>query len=342
MLRSERPRLSAILVCLAVSAAFLVAPGYSLAEEDPEVERLERQVEWLAESVAELQNRVLRLERQLADDPTPVDGDYDEYGRPSKETLDEIVLPEDPSKEEVRDYIHRLRQVTSQQRMYSARDPQVIKLSEIESDNFDVLLEFDRLGFHELEAAVWLAGPDHKDAVLARLIEEPELVRVVVRKGWVKDAKPILELRLRQMPMYLPTEWIAAVASFRDPETYGALKAYLVSGMNRTQTFEAIKAIPDIALENPVAEAWVIAKQEGGWNACNFAQVALEYGHRDAVEFLLTAAESDEPNMQYCEAHQTLVRFIDFQGTPEEIKAWWFDNAHAIYFDEERRMFVVN
>ena len=85
------------------------------------------------------------------------------------------------------------------------------------------------------------------------------------------------------------------MASFRDPETYGALKQYLVRGTNRTSTHDEIKNLPGIQLGDTVAKGWEAAKLEGGWAVKDMARTAIAYGHVDALAVAVAAAVSVAP-----------------------------------------------
>ena len=103
---------------------------------------------------------------------------------------------------------------------------------------------------------------------------------MIQKKDWEEDAREVLIEGLEEESNYLPTEWIKAVASLNDPETYEALQDYLIYGSNRNWTYEAIKYLPEFNLAEAVSLAWEeVTNGNRSHDAISFAPIAAEFGH---------------------------------------------------------------
>ncbi len=202
----------------------------------------------------------------------------------SKE-LEKIILPENPTKNQILEYIRKICIASAKQKSYSSNDPQVSMLIQIGHENLELLLaaNFDKgVDLYAITAILFLVQPEDKKLILEYLPYKKYLVKVVTQNGWEKDAKSILYNGLKQMPPYLPTEWIQAIANLHDPSIYEDLKRYLILGSNKKWTYEAIKTLPGINLEDTVIQAWKNTKH-GSWDRKSFAPIAFKYGQEDAL-----------------------------------------------------------
>lgn len=333
------------LVCLAAAGA-LLCPSWALAAEKEPVtlDVVYKELQEVRRAIHELRARVERMERQLevieASQPFP----GHERG-PDRVALARIKLPENPTKQQVREYVSEILRLSRGQNVFSTRDPQARLLTRVGRKNVDVLLEYAGAangGLYVSEVINRLATEDHKASIIDALAYERGLVEVVWRKRWEHDARKILIDELRTRPDFLPTEWIEAVASFQDPETYDDLKAYLVNGGNRHLTYEAIKDLPGIQLEEVVAKAWERAKREGGWAAMTMGKAAIGFGHIDALQCAVNelGAPPWRPDRMH-DAREVVLRHIEFRGTNAEIRRWFHTNKDKLVFDQDTKKFRV-
>ena len=285
----------------------------------------------------------------------------------------ELKLPENPTKEQVREYVRPILQAWSRRPdRYSSGEPYYRLLLKVGPENVDVLLEeagplleaaplpsegyhysASDLDVHFVEFLEQVVTDEHKKMILDLLPDIPQLIDLVRWQGWLPDAKEVLVAKLRAHPDYLPSDWIEAVASFRDPETYEGLKAYFVNVSGRSptstylircHTYELIHDLPGIDLGDAVAEAWEKAKREGEWEMVAMAQAAIEFGHIDALEYVVNDLISPRSKLRAYETHdirEVVLRHIDFRGTNEEIRSWFQANKERLVFDPATRKFRV-
>lgn len=259
---------------------------------------------------------------------------------PDEEALSKITLPENPTKQQVRSYVQAILTVSSGQRRYSTKDPQVAMLEKVGSENLEILIEADRIHGCYIQAAIkHLAGPEHKDLILKHLNRHHGLVEIVLEKGWVSEARGTLIEKLKT-GRYLPIAWIKVVATFKDPTTYDDLKDYLINGNNRNSTYNAIKNLPGIDLADAVEKAWKRVKYKSDYELFSMVPAALDYGYLDALEMAVESLGTDESSCyNFREVRKTLKKHVDIIGTDKDIVEWYKKNKGSISFNPETRMF---
>jgi peroxiredoxin/endonuclease III len=261
---------------------------------------------------------------------------------PDEEALAKIKLPADPTDEEVRNYIREIRRITKDQNSFSSQDPQVEMLTRIGPEHLDMLIDTFRLNprrsYHIKYAINRLARAEDKDLILAALPRLPDLIEAVVDNGWVEEARPILIAKLKARPDHLPTKWVTAVASFKDPETYDDLKNYFIYCWSPSMVYSAIKDLPGIDLTDAVAQAWERAKYGREFQTAMMAPVAIEFGHLDALEQAVKDIDVDSGTRVH-NARKLVTRFTDARGSDNEIREWFKKNKDRLTFDKEKGRF---
>jgi len=304
----------------------------------------------LQESVDELKLRVKALEGKLSSiqpaAPAPEVSPWWPRGRrgPDLAKLKKIVLPKDASKEQVREYLYQIRRASSLQNVWGSDDPQVAMIAAVGAENVDVLLhclsERGASDIYIMGALKAIVGPQHKDLILEHLARSHQLVEFVIAEGWVKDARDTLVNELRLRPRLLPRQWIDAVARFEDPATYDDLKWYLIHGSNPEETYQAIRNLAAMDLEETVPKAWEQKKYGEQYEAFQMAKVAVRFGNVEALgEILRNAAEGDEWSAS--EARSLVWRLTGQAGSSRELIEWFNKNKDRLVFDPKAGTFSV-
>lgn len=337
------------IAALMVVALFSV-PALATEDQAATLGQLREQVQELRQRVEALKKRVEQLEEKLSEQPAgpmfPVHEGWRKRG-PDLEALQRIQLPEDPTPEEVRQYVRRIAAASEGQGGQSSTDPQVAMIQRVGRENVDVLLgelSYGRWSATDLyltEAIKRLAGPQHKEEILNHLAGVPELASIVLRYGWEDDARETLIAELEEGGRYLPREWLVAVAKLGDKEALDALKSYFLEGRNRDTTFEVLWATPGVGdLSGPVAKAWERARAEGGDEALDMAQVAVGYGHRDALEILIDfLARGYDPRGSMRFVRRAVILYTEARGTNDQIVRWYRQNKDDLHWEAEARKF---
>jgi hypothetical protein len=318
------------------------------------VDSLAREVRELRQQVADLKARVEKLEALIADKAEPPAlPDEDGWVRrgPDLEALRKIELPAKPTREEVREYVRRIVAASAGQNFASSTDPQVAMLRQVGPENLDVLLDTLRyprahMGMGDTyitQAVEGLARREHKEEILDYLPIVPELASIVVRYGWAQDARETLLAGLKYPTRYIPHEWLQAVANLGDEEALEALKAHFVVGRNRETTFKILRMTPGIGdLDALVADAWDRARAEGGDEALDTAQVAVGYGHEDALDLLIQFLASGYDSRGSAPfVRQAVLMHTEARGTAEGLVDWYRENKDRLQWDPDARRFRV-
>ena len=185
-------------------------------------------------------------------------------------------------------------------------------------------------------------GEEHKDLVIDALSGHSTLAAVVLRKGWADDAREVLATALKTRPHYVPSEWIAAVASLRDPATYEDLLAYFIEGMNRSSTYachthasrDRARGCRGRGLEKAAGQFSSHRREEEPGSHCDRSRhwrCALE------TAFGLLVGEKWLAER----ARESILRHTEAVGSDEEIKAFYEEHKGRFRWDKERRKFIV-
>ena len=255
---------------------------------------------------------------------------------PDVAALSQIQLPANPTKSQVAEFVSQIATASRGQTAVSFDDPQIAMLARVGPENFDVLLDAPAtISFYVAEVWARYGTDELKPLVLGALKRHVELVRVVVERGWIDDARAFLIAGLRERRGYLPSQWIEAVASFRDVRTYDDLIWYLINGQDRLRTYRALQNLPGIDLSAAANQAWQKAK-----TACStsertsFAPVALETGHLDALQFAVDSLQRSRSDRDWLPAdRQLLLKHTTARGTNAQIIRWFEQNKNGILFD---------
>lgn len=262
---------------------------------------------------------------------------------PDQEALNKITLPDNPTKEQARTYVMQIVAATEGQCRFSQTDPQVNMLKRIGPDHLDVLLDCRPDMFHVRYAMTGLAGPQHKDLVLANLERWPNLADIVLEQGWAKDARDTL-LRGLKPGKDVSSEWLQAVLTLNDPSTYDQLKTYLAKGNNPGKTYSMLKRLPGIDLSSAVADAWRRTKyKESDYEALQMVSAAIEHGHLDALDIgTELMAQSGSNSHDYGFGIRDTVRLcVDTAGSDKDIRDWFVRNKGNLFFDAATKKFKV-
>ena len=272
-------------------------------------------------------------------------------GHPNYGALSRLTLPLNAAKEQVRDYVRDIMNISRKQERFSSEDPQIPMLALVGHDNMDVLLqpltmENDRSRTYIGYAMTALARDSDKAMILDALPRARELVAVVVARGWVDDAKKILIEGLKVRPNSLPIEWIEAVASLRDPGTYESLKSYLVEGADPWRTYVAIGDIPGLDLYQPAADLWERHKKEEDEEGKLIALIALENGQVGALGKAISILDKDKDKPYLYHLFQSALvtttgkAYVD-AASGAYVRKWYEENKDRLLFDQVTKAFVV-
>lgn len=345
---------------------FLLAGSLNVRAQAPtETEReIFQQLREIRKTLAELKAQISELQKEKAEKETAAESadraPVSRFGGFQHRSADvaklrKIKLPENPTDDQVREYIRKINEATHGQNSFSSEDPQVAMLEKVGPERLGLLLDAVAdsrgvFGFNDyyLELAICrLARESDKELILKALPEHKFLAKVIVEKGWEKDAKETLVNKLTTSRDPLPSEWIQAVVTLSDPATYKDIKWYLLHNDGRYQTYELIRDLPGIDLKETVAQAWEKTGYHE-WEERGVAKMAVDFGHVDALELLMNycveQAEKEFPGSDWevSEIRKLVLKHLDFRGSNKEIADWIQKNREQLVFDVKTKKYVIN
>jgi hypothetical protein len=257
--------------------------------------------------------------------------------------LDLIAYPENPTEESVRAYIRAIREATEGQHAWSQDDRQVAMLQKVGPEHVRMLFEEIPDSYHLRYAAPPLMDEAHKPWVIANLREYPWLADVVWKNNWTAEAREVLVRGVREQWNDLPNVWFKAVASFRDPATYGDLVNFFVSRRDRDENYATLRELDGIDLDAAVDRAWKNAKYDDEYQAREMIPIAIAYGHLDALRMgILDVLGNSEAGGNSKRGVRTAVKeHAGIEGTDEELITWFRENGGRLSFDRATKMFRI-
>jgi hypothetical protein len=252
------------------------------------------------------------------------------------------VLPPDPTAEQVREYVGAILDLVKGRSSFSSDDPEIEKLTAVGPEYVFLLIDFltERPhGNHLRWALSRVVTERHRDLVIERLAGCPALAELVKEKGWGEAARETLIGGLEKVVarsggfgIYVPTEWIDLVAGFRDPETYPALRSYLIRGTNFRWTWKAVRGLPGFDVVEAVRAAWdhEVAKRRPR-RLADIANVAVKYGLKDALDWFVESREIGEEALGY----------VEYEGPEARFLEWYAEHRERIVWDPDRMKFRV-
>lgn len=270
-------------------------------------------------------------------------------GGPDADRLAGVKLPADADDDAAWSYILDIARASAGQRRVSATDPQVAMLQDLAQDNMQALIDaidIEGLRFYALLAVRNTVTPDHKDTVIASLIDQPRLVGVVRQMGWASDARDQLIAGLEQGITVSPRTWVQVVVELRDPATYDALALHLARSRCSRTYYSLMHDLPGIDLAPAAHAAWeqVAFTPTDTREMREVAEVAVRYGHADALGYLigLLPSEGSVGVVDDEDLRRAVLDHIDFAGTHAEVKAWYDANRERLRFSKRDRCFYVS
>lgn len=266
---------------------------------------------------------------------------------PDQKALEKIRFPVKQDEKTVREYVSRVLSISKKQSTFSSDDPQIKMLARIGEKYFDILLSYTGSSpfagnFHLNKAILKIASDKSKEKILNALSQNKDLIEVVLRNGWHWEIKDLLIKELYENSHYIPIGWIWAVSLFQDPETYEALNHYLIHGKNKYSTYEIIKDLPGINLDEVLMKAWEKTRDlNNDWDQVGLATVVLSMGRKDAIKTLLKSLKSDEFYYFYGKVVKLLYQHLDFRGSIQEMIDWYESNKNNLYFDKKDKRFKL-
>lgn len=249
------------------------------------------------------------------------------------------------------DLVQKLELLSVGQNSWGSSDRQVLLLSKIGRQHPSVLIDAMQMNGlrHYVEYAIpTVDWTKHQDLVLRNLAEAPELVTVVIRRGWLDEAAPTLvdELSHRQR---LPIEWVRAAATVATPDERGALVNYFVQSdsWQIDEVYQILRRAEGVDLDGAVERAWEQRRFDDADERVAVAAIAINHGHADALAELVEALPDDQAEqhphhfMMHKQTPRTaILRATEARGTNDELRGWYESHRDHLVFDARKKKWL--
>lgn len=193
-------------------SAGIAGEAATQATEPASLETVLKEVRAIREKQEELEIRITKIQKMLEEKNGATPAPNFTGRGPDQDALDKIKLPDNPTKDQVRQYVQDIAYASRGQNEWSSEDPQIEMLERVGPANLDVLL--DALGSRTYRSGLFtssylfpaikaLVRNEHKEMILKLLPQRPQLAEIILENGWAADARSTLVEGLRAKPNFL-------------------------------------------------------------------------------------------------------------------------------------------
>ena len=275
----------------------------------------------------------------------------------SKFDLSQIILPPEPSREQVKIYINQILATSSNGGGGGQNDPRIAMLEKVGSKNIDLLVDaaISQKNYFLIRAIDSLAQPENKDQILKGCTSNPDLMNIVISHGWQTDAKPLLLGILETPSEYYPASWITGIVSFKDPSTFEGLKNYYAEHPDYDVMTE-LKKLQDLDIKGAVDLAWKKAQTDRYPQYGQLLMPAVEFGEPGVLDMasrILRGSDNylkEQAKIAFetftpvtgskCEVIMQNGMFAPKENRYLEIATWYDQNKNDLIYDTQGKRFV--
>ncbi len=268
--------------------------------------------------------------------------------------LAKIKLPENPTDEQVEEYIRKIQQASMNQNSFSNSDLQVVMYAKIGPGHLKGVLPFladnSRGTFHLRYALPKLVGKSDKDFVLKNLAQYPQLVQSVLENGWFKDSRKNVIEAMENARSFHEFEKVVPLM-ITDPEDQKALVRIFQNSPSAGSLAARIETFPDVDFGKLAETVWKKNRfNQSTWEILPFAVFAVKNGNKDAFPFLFSqmlmqpsrGGQSYVPGYPGTSLPYLVNDLLDRDTDVKETFAWYNKNADRLVFDKKQMKYVLS
>jgi ribosomal protein L28 len=305
-------------------------------------------------SEEDLRKKMRELERELQDARNKFQEKANEERQQAQQkalkALDDIKLPENPTREQCEAFVAELRKACEGRRSFSSSDPATKKLKEIPPENFDLLVtemaNRTSLRYYANYALREIDPEKLRERFVNSIDDNPNNIGIIVMHGWVEDIRPAIIEHINGADGSITPAWFQAGVELGEPSLYPKLHEITTQSRYASQFVTMLEMLPDYDLAHTVDVCWRRAKDgKLSVSYSTFAPKAAEYGNVDAlgslVDTLRTTSSYLSHSSTYNMRRTNVLKYIDFRGSNQDIQEWYKANKDKLVFDDLRKRFVV-
>lgn len=303
---------------------------------------------------AELRQKMRDLEQQLRDTRTQFQQKANEQREKVKKNaqpnLNDIVLPENPSRDQCKEYVSKLRKACEGRRSFSSNDPATIKLKALPTQHADLLIaeisNRTSLRIYANYAMRDIDPEDLRERFVQTLDENPNNIGIIVMHGWVEDVRPAVVEHINNADGTVMPSWFQAAVELDDPTLYPKLHEITTQSRYAIQFINMLEMLPDYDLAHTVDVCWQRARDgKLAISQTSFAGKAAAFGNVDALGSLISQLRHSTSYMSHSSSYNArrtnILRYIDYRGSNKDIQKWYADNKEELVFDHRRQRFIL-
>ncbi|MCP4136736.1 MAG: hypothetical protein GY754_37550 [bacterium] len=260
--------------------------------------------------------------------------------------LYDITLAPGNSPENIKEYLDKLVKISSEDTDPGYNDRIIGKIKAIGPGNLSLLLDkrYSKWPFSFYAAravASWCEGK-HKDLIIKKLVLFPELISVVIKFGWMKDAKKILlrELSEGEKASY-PDEWLYAVRSFNSQDSMNSLVVYFDRTFSIERVYAILATYDNINLDKIIFGKWN-NKKLPDWQRNDLIPFALEHGISGAMDKAIDLYENTGSRYYKRNMSGHIRNYTGKLDVTANIIKWYRANKHRISFNRKSKQYEIN
>ncbi len=268
--------------------------------------------------------------------------------------LAKIKLPQNPTEEQIAEYIQKIQAATENQTTFSPSDPQVAMYAKIGTGHLKTVMPFlsdnSRGTFHLRYALPKLVAKSDKEFVLKNLAQYPQLMNSVLDNGWYPaERKAVLEAMESTRSFHEFEKAIAMMIT--TPEDQKALVKIFENNPSAGGLASRIETFPDVDLGKLAETVWKKNRfSQNTWEVLPFAVFAVKNGNKDAFPFLFSQMlmQTSRGGQSYVHGYQgTSLSYLvndllDRDTDVKETFAWYRKNAAQLVFDKKQMKYVLS
>lgn len=320
------------------AAALILAGGCATTSNNDEQYRLlTQQMQQLNKNLETLTKQLEKYNRQATQKP----GNSIIRNLGDIKTLATIKLPQNPTDEQIIEYVQKISNATRGQNVFAPNDIQVTLLKKIGPGHLALLDPFLSESSHHLHYALpSLVGKADKKAALKHLPQVPDLIKPIVQHGWIEEAKEGFFMALQ----HRYNTWTAcqyAKYFTKTPKDRSRLIELYETGKDTSRLYSLISTFKDIDLKKITDNAWKNHRYAQDWIKANYAKYAAMVGNLDALYDWLSILARNSYMSNNTDNNITLVMLTGQTDDIRQILSWFNKNKSKLYFDEKEKTFKV-
>lgn len=318
------------------AAALILAGGCATTSNSDEQYRLlTQQMQQLNKNLETLTKQIEKYNRQMTSRP----GNTIVRNRGDIKTLATIRLPQNPTDEQIMEYVQKIVIATYEQNTFSKNDIQVTLLKKIGTGHLTLLAPLlNGHSFHFSHALPSLVGKEDKEVALKLLPQIPDLIQPIVQHGWIEEAKEIYFTALQnQDDTWTNCQYANYFA--KTPEDRKRLIKLYETGKNTSRLYSLISTFEDIDLKKITDNAWKNHRYALDRIKADYAKHAALAGNLDALNDWLQIMVR-KPYVRGNVADDAAL-LTGQTGDIRQILSWFNKNKSKLYFDEKEKTFKV-